>query len=130
MKYALSILICLLLVACRTSRTEPTVVYNSSLDTVRLVTLQYDSIYLHDSIFVNQYIHGDTVFRDRDRWHTLYKYIQHTDTVYESRIDSIPIPYQVIVEKRYIPKFIKCIFASVLLLMISLVLFRIAKSRL
>lgn len=33
----------------------------------------YDSVFTKDSVFVNQYVRGDTVFNTKDRWRTYYK---------------------------------------------------------
>lgn len=67
-------------------------------DTVSNIVTKRDSIFLRDSIFVNQYTKGDTVFRDRLKWRT--EYIERTkhDSVYISIVDSIPVPYPEIVE--------------------------------
>jgi hypothetical protein len=64
-------------------------------DTVRITQHQRDSIVLRDSIYVNQYQRGDTVFLQVDRWHTSYRDRWHTDTAYISRRDSIPVPVPV-----------------------------------
>lgn len=64
-------------------------------DTVYQSKILKDSVWLHDSVFVKEYTKGDTVFRDRDRWHTKFVEKLITDTVYKSRVDSIPVPYPV-----------------------------------
>lgn len=52
--------------------------------------LKYDSIYLHDSIYM--YMKGDTVFVYRDKYQYKYKYIFDTlafnDTVYINRVET------------------------------------------
>jgi hypothetical protein len=51
--------------------------------------VQRDSIWKHDSIFINQWQAGDTIFQVKDRWHTKYvESIKH-DTVYVSKRDTI-----------------------------------------
>lgn len=54
----------------------------------------YDSIHIHDSVFVQ--VKGDTIFKDR--WKLVYKNRYVHDTAYVHRTDSIPVPYPV--EKR------------------------------
>lgn len=49
-----------------------------------------DSLFIHDSVFVREYVKGDTVFRDRDRWHTEYRDREIHDTLVVH--DSIPYP--------------------------------------
>lgn len=72
----------LLMAGCKT---KEKVVETRTVDTVRTVALRYDSVYVHDSVFVREYMRGDTVFVDKDRWHTLYKDAWRRDTVYVSK---------------------------------------------
>ena len=64
-------------------------------DTVRVTQQQRDSIYLHDSIYVQTLTRGDTVYLTTDRWHTQYRDRWSHDTLYQSRTDTIPKPYPV-----------------------------------
>ena len=83
------VLLCaaLCLVGCKsTEYIEVPVIHT---DTLIQTKVQRDSIWKHDSIFVNQWQAGDTIFQVKDRWHTKYvESIKH-DTVYRSRIDTI-----------------------------------------
>ena len=69
-------------------------------DTLYISKMQKDSIYLHDSIFVNQWRSGDTVYQTRDRWRTEWRDRLLTDTVIHVVTDTMPIPYPVIQEKK------------------------------
>lgn len=95
--YALGILIGLLIAAllagCTTTKYVP--VPEVHHDTVRVTQQQRDSIYLHDSIYVQTLTRGDTVYQTTDRWHTQYRDRWSHDTVYQSRTDTIPKPYPV-----------------------------------
>ena len=62
--------------------------YTHSVDTVR------DSIY--NDVYVNQYIKGDTVFKDRIQ--TIYKYAYRSKIDTFIQTDSIPYPVEVIKE--------------------------------
>ena len=88
------LMLCSLLTSCKSH--EPTIVERVRTDTVRITQQQRDSIYLRDSIFVNQWQSGDTIFQVRDRWHTQYVAKERTDTFYKARVDSVPVPYEVI----------------------------------
>ena len=74
---------------------------NSQLSTV---THSHDTLIIHDSIFVREYVAGDTVFRDRiqyrDRWRTqiIHDTIIRTDSITQV-IEHPP--------ERYVPKFYK-----------------------
>lgn len=81
-----------LLMGCTTTKYVPIPEYHN--DTVRVTQYQRDSIYMHDSILVRQ--QGDTV--TIDRWHTQYRDRWHTDTIYKSRVDSVPYKVEVVKE--------------------------------
>ena len=63
-------------------------------DTTYITKQQRDSIWLHDSIHVTE--RGDTI--RIERWHTKYIEREVHDTLYQSKRDSIPMPYEVIKE--------------------------------
>ena len=90
----IGLMLCGLLTSCKSH--EPTIVERVRTDTVRITQQQRDSIYLRDSIFVNQWQSGDTIFQMRDRWHTQYVWKEVRDTFYKARVDSVPVPYSVI----------------------------------
>lgn len=87
----------LMMCACKTHEKIVTV-EKVTHDTIWHEKTERDSIYLHDSIFVNQFTKGDTIFQIKDRWHTEYrdKYIH--DTISIAKVDSVPVPYEVQVE--------------------------------
>ena len=84
------------LVGCKTKEYVPVVEHHT--DTLRVVQHHRDSIYLHDSTFVREYIQGDTVRIVTEMWHTKYRDRLKTDTLYRSRTDSVPVPYPVVKE--------------------------------
>lgn len=96
MGIAVGLLFCALLGSCGTTKYVPVVEHRT--DTVRVVQHERDSIYLHDSIYVSQQQRGDTVWLTTDRWHTQYRDRWKHDTLYQSRVDSVPAPYPVIKE--------------------------------
>jgi hypothetical protein len=67
-------------------------------DTLMVTQHSRDSIYVHDSIWVNQWQAGDTIYRERTKWRTQYVERLSHDTIYKSRTDSVPQPYPVIKE--------------------------------
>lgn len=86
---AVGILLCALLSGCTTTKYVPVPEYHT--DTLRQVTVQHDSVMVHDSIHVTE--KGDTV--RIERWHTQYRDRWRTDTIYKSKTDSIPYPVEV-----------------------------------
>ncbi|MBO5361819.1 MAG: hypothetical protein J6A35_02575 [Paludibacteraceae bacterium] len=97
-------------------------------DTQHYTTLHnaVDTLIIHDSIFVREYVAGDTVFRDRiqyrDRWRT---HIVH-DTII--KIDSI---VQVIDHppRKYIPSFHKWSTAAFWILIALSILYLILRTK-
>lgn len=85
----------LLFSSCTT--TKVVTVEKVKIDTTYITNWQRDSVWLHDSTIVRE--KGDTVLVEK--WHTKYKEKQVHDTLYKSRVDSIPVPYPVekLVEK-------------------------------
>lgn len=95
-KIIVMILAAVVMVSCKTKEYVPVVEHHT--DTLRLVQHHRDSIYLHDSTFVREYIQGDTVRIITEMWHTKYRDRLKTDTVYRSKTDSVPVPYPVVKE--------------------------------
>lgn len=54
-----------------------------------------DSIYQRDSVFVNQWMVGDTVYQDKVVWKYVYRDKVRYDTVSILRSDSVCVPYPV-----------------------------------
>lgn len=65
-------------------------------DTLMLNHEQHESIWLHDSIYYSEMVKGDTVYRKLERWHTRYRDRLVRDYAYDSRRDSVPVPYPVV----------------------------------
>ena len=72
------------------------VVERHTVDTLYRSKVQHDSIHVHDSVFVSS--RGDTVMVER--WHTKWKLQILNDTIYRTRQDTIPKPYEVVREKQ------------------------------
>lgn len=64
-------------------------------DTTYITKQQHDSIWLHDSIYMKEWLQGDTVYQLRDRWHTKYIEKLRVDTFLRLKTDSVPVPYPV-----------------------------------
>lgn len=90
--FIVALLICALFSSCTTTKYVPVPEYHT--DTLRLSHNIQDSIYVHDSIMVQQ--KGDTL--TIDRWHTQWRERIIRDTIYQSKRDSIPYPVEVIKE--------------------------------
>jgi len=77
------------LCSCSTTKYVPVPEYHT--DTLLLTRNIRDSIYVHDSTYVREA--GDTILIER--WHTRWRDRWRTDTIYQSKVDSIPYPVEV-----------------------------------
>lgn len=87
--FVLAITLCVLLGSCTTTKYVQVPEYHT--DTICITQQQYDSIYVHDSIYKKE--RGDTLLIER--WHTRYKEKLVHDTTYISKVDTIAKPYPV-----------------------------------
>lgn len=64
-------------------------------DSVYIDRFQRDSIYQRDSLFVNRWTAGDTVYQDKVVWKYVYRDKVKYDTVAILRSDTVQVPYPV-----------------------------------
>ena len=84
----------LLMCSCKSIEYVPVIQHETHHDSIYFTKVQRDSVWLHDSISVKE--KGDTVLIEK--WHTKYIEKQVHDTTYVAKVDSIPVPYEVIKE--------------------------------
>lgn len=92
----LLLLIIVIVSSCRSIEYIPTETIKS--DSTYHAVQHRDSIYIHDSIYIDVQRGQDTVYRYETKWRTIYKDVLRTDTFYVTERDSIP--YMVEVEKK------------------------------
>lgn len=96
--WLLIVVTCCILAGCKTKYIEvPSIHYETV--TKRDTVSRVDSIYQHDSVWVNQYIKGDTVVQEKYRYKILYKDRWREKIAYRDSIVRDSIPYKVEVEK-------------------------------
>lgn len=103
--------------SCSTSK--PVVLERTYHDTVHINNLRLDSVYMHDSIYFESIIKGDTVYRTKEitRWRDRVS-IKH-DTVYAVREKSVDIP---VPQERTVPLWIHILKGVyVLAILVSLI---------
>ena len=83
------VLLLFLLSSCKQIEYIPVIEHKT--DTTYITKHVKDSVWLHDSVFVKE--KGDSVWIER--WHTRIVNKEVHDTLYKSRVDSIPVPYEV-----------------------------------
>lgn len=90
------VLVCILVslfVGCKSIRYIP--VETVTTDSIYVDRYLRDSIYQRDSVFVNQWMVGDTVYQDKVIWKYVYRDKVRYDTVSILRSDSVRVPYPV-----------------------------------
>lgn len=90
------IIVCILislLTGCKSVQYVP--VKTVITDSIYVDRYLRDSIYQRDSVFVNQWMVGDTVYHDKVIWKYVYRDKVRYDTVSILRSDSVSVPYPV-----------------------------------
>lgn len=82
-----------LLAGCKSVQYVP--VETVRTDSIYVDRYQRDSIYQRDSVFVNRWTAGDTVYQDKVVWKYVYRDKVKYDTVAILRSDTINVPYPV-----------------------------------
>ena len=80
----------LMFASCTTTKYVPVEVVTT--DTLVITKHERDSIYLKDSTNVHEWQRGDTVYVEVNRWRTEYRDRWRHDTIYQHRVDSVPVP--------------------------------------
>ena len=72
---------------------SPKIIENTIVkhDTTYIQKLRHDSVYVKDSVFVHLWHEGDTVYVERDRWHTEWRDRIIHDSLYLSRRDTVRV---------------------------------------
>lgn len=82
-----------LLAGCKSVQYVP--VETVRTDSIYVDRYQRDSIYQRDSVFVNRWTAGDTIYQDKVVWKYVYRDKLKYDTVATLRSDTINVPYPV-----------------------------------
>ena len=82
-----------ILTGCKSVQFVP--VETVKTDSVYIDRFQRDSIYQRDSVFVNRWTAGDTIYQDKVVWKYVYRDKVKYDTVSILRSDTVRVPYPV-----------------------------------
>ena len=91
MRLSLVLTILLMLCACTSTKyvEVPVETVTTKVDSIYINKVQVDSIFERDSIFINQYTHGDTVYRDKVKFIYRYRDKLRIDTLHHWHVDSV-----------------------------------------
>lgn len=106
MKKILFLAFVVLLAACKHTEYVEVEKIVETHDTLREVQVKYDSIYNHDSIYIHEWLKGDTVFLEKYKERVQYIERIKRDTITQSKSEylQVPRPYPVV---KYIEKPLK-----------------------
>lgn len=98
-RLSLILALCFILVGCKTTYVpiEKEVV---KYDSIYITKVKVDSIKEVDSVFVNTYIKGDTIFQDKCKYVYRYQDKLRVDTMLVERVDSVYIEKPIMIEKQ------------------------------
>ena len=98
MRISLVLAILVVLTGCKSIEYVPVEKVVTQVDSIYINKVQVDSIFERDSIFVNQYIKGDTVYCDKVSYVFRYRDKLRTDTIHHWNVDSVLMNHTRIVE--------------------------------
>lgn len=89
-----------MLCACTSTKyvEVPVVTYKVVNDSIVSVKVKVDSIFERDSIYINQYTYGDTVYRDKIKYIYRYRDKLRIDTLHHWHVDSVLVEQTRIIE--------------------------------
>lgn len=82
-----------LLTGCKSVQYVPVETFRT--DNIYVDQYLRDSIYQRDSVFVNRWMAGDTIYQNKVVWKYVYRDKVRYDTVSILRSDSVSVPYPV-----------------------------------
>jgi uncharacterized protein YceK len=88
---AAAILIAVMALCQGCTTVREVIVTQQHTDTVYQNRMQHDSIHIRDSIWVERWTQGDTVYVVKDRWKTEWREKLRVDTVYIAKHDTVRV---------------------------------------
>ena len=88
----------LLLTGCKTIEYVPVETVTTKVDSIYINKMQVDSIFERDSIYINQYTYGDTVYRDKIKYIYRYRDKLRIDTLHHWHVDSVLVEQTRVIE--------------------------------
>lgn len=99
-RVSLALALLLSLCCCTTTKyvEVPVVTEKAVADSIYITRLKVDSIYQRDSIYINTYSRGDTVYRDKYKFTTRWRDRVRVDTLRQWHTDTIEITKTITLE--------------------------------
>lgn len=98
MRLSLVLTILLMLTGCKTIEYVPIETVTTKVDSIYINKIKVDSIFERDSIYINQYTYGDTVYRDKIKYIYRYRDKLRIDTLHHWHVDSVLVEQTRVIE--------------------------------
>ena len=101
MRIILSLALCLMLVGCKTTTKiveVPIEKVVTKTDSIYITKVKVDSVFEKDSIYINTYVKGDTIYRDNYRFISRWRDRVKLDTIYKTHTDTIKVEKAITIE--------------------------------
>ena len=98
MRLSLVLATLIVLTGCKTIEYVPVETVTTKVDSIYINKVQVDSIFERDSIYINQYTYGDTVYRDKIKYIYRYRDKLRIDTLHHWHVDSVLVEQTRIIE--------------------------------
>lgn len=101
MRIILSLALCIIVVGCKTTTKiveVPIEKVVTKTDSIYITKVKVDSVFEKDSIYINTYVKGDTIYRDNYRFISRWRDRVKLDTIYKTHTDTIKVEKAITIE--------------------------------
>lgn len=101
MRIILSLALCIIVVGCKTTTKIVEVPVEKEViktDSIYITKVKVDSVFEKDSIYINTYVKGDTIYRDNYRFISRWRDRVKLDTIYKTHTDTIKVEKAITIE--------------------------------
>lgn len=101
MRIILSLALCIIVVGCKTTTKIVEVPVEKEViktDSIYITKVKVDSVFEKDSIYINTYVKGDTIYRDNYRFISRWRDRVKLDTIHKTHTDTIKVEKAITIE--------------------------------
>lgn len=101
MRIILYLALCIIVVGCKTTTKIVEVPVEKEViktDSIYITKVKVDSVFEKDSIYINTYVKGDTIYRDNYRFISRWRDRVKLDTIYKTHTDTIKVEKAITIE--------------------------------
>ena len=101
MRIILYLALCIIVVGCKTTTKiveVPIEKVVTKTDSIYITKVKVDSVFEKDSIYINTYVKGDTIYRDNYRFISRWRDRVKLDTIHKTHTDTIKVEKAITIE--------------------------------